>query len=95
MSKNKVTVSVNGVDTVALIDTGAAVSVMSLAFKTRLGPKVMFACDRKIQFRGVGGERLCPVGVCSATVLFGEDSFRTEFIVSGQATHEVILGIDF
>lgn len=95
MSKNKVIVSVNGVETLALVDTGAAVSVMSLSFKNRLGHKVMFACDRNVHFRGVGGEHLRAIGVCSATVTLGEEAFRTEFIVLAQATHDVILGIDF
>lgn len=95
MSKNKVIVSVNGVGTLALVDTGAAVSVMSLSFKNRLGHKVMFACDRNVHFRGVGGEHLRAIGVCSATVTLGEEAFRTEFIVLAQATHDVILGIDF
>lgn len=95
MSKNKVSVCVSGVNTVALVDTGAAVSVMSLPFKNRLGPKVMFACNRNAHFRGVGGEPLRPVGICSATVALGEETFRTEFTVLALATHDVILGIDF
>lgn len=39
MLKNKVCVYVDNVSTVALVDTGAAVSIMSLAFKDRLGQK--------------------------------------------------------
>lgn len=95
MLKNKVYVSIEDVNTVALRDTGASVSVMSLSFKNHLGQKVMFAWDRNSTFRGVGGEMLRPVGVCSVLMTAGEQAFQTEFTVLALCTHDVILGIDF
>lgn len=61
MLKNKVEIIVDGVRTMALVDTGATVSVMSIDFKNSLGPKVMFSWDKVVTFRGVGGEPLCPL----------------------------------
>lgn len=77
------------------IDTGATVSVMSSAFKSRLGRKVMFHWDKMVTFQGVGGESLCPLGICSVTVSFGGHTFRAEFAVLPRSTHDVILGLDF
>lgn len=58
MLKNKVEIVVDNVRTMALVDTGATVSVMSVDFKNRLGRKVMFTWDKVVTFRGVGGEWL-------------------------------------
>lgn len=95
MLKNKVEIVVDGVRTMGLVDTGATVSVMSIDFKNRLGRKVMFDWDKVVTFRGVGGESLRPLGVCSVNVCFGGHSFRAEFTVLPRTTHGVILGIDF
>lgn len=95
MMQNKVHVLVDGLPTMALIDTGAAVSVMSLNFKSRLGPKVMFCWDNCATFRAVSGESLYPVGMCVASVALGHRVFKVEFAVLASSTHDVILGIDF
>lgn len=95
MDKNKVQVSVDGVSTMALVDTGATVSVMSYAFKERLGRKVMFSWDQPLSFRGVGGEWLRPMGVCSVNVSVAGKTFTVEFAVLPSSTHDVILGMDF
>lgn len=42
MLKNRVHVCIDGVSTMALVDTGATVYVMSLLFKSLLGRKLMF-----------------------------------------------------
>lgn len=95
MMTNKVQVLVDGVCTVALVDTGAIVSVTSSAFKDSLGRKVMFKWDQAISFRGVGGETLRPLGVCTANVCTGGRTFKAEFAILARSTHDVILGIDF
>lgn len=95
MFKNKVQVFVDGVHTMALVDTGAAVSIMSAAFKARLGRKVTFLLEKAITFCGVGGNSLCPIGVCTAAVLLSDQVFVTEFTVLPRSTHDIILGIDF
>lgn len=95
MVTNKVEVFIDGVSTVALVDTGATVSVMSSAFKDSLGRKVMFKWDKNISFRGVGGEPLCPLGVCTVDVWLGGRTFKAEFVILPKSTHDVILGIDF
>lgn len=95
MLRNTVEVLVDGTRTMALIDTGATVFVISFAFKSRLGRKVMFKWDQMVTFRGVGGESLCPLGVCSVNVSFGGHTFRAEFAVLPRSTHDVILGLDF
>lgn len=95
MKKNQVTLCVDSVPTTALVDTGAAISVMSLSFKRRLGHKVMFSWDRSAQLRGVGGEALRPIGICAVTISIGGRTFRTELTVLERTTHDVILGIDF
>lgn len=93
--KNKLDIFIDGIRTEALVDTGASVSVISLAFKNRLGRKVMFICDRHPQLRGVDGNILRPIGVCSASVLLGKDNIAAEFTVLKHCSHEVILGLDF
>lgn len=95
MFKNKVFVLIDGVSSMALVDTGATVSVMSLAFKSLLGRKVMFRWDRADTFRGVSGELLYPVGVCNVDVTLGGQIFNAEFAVLPHSTHDVILGLDF
>lgn len=95
MIKNKVHVLVDGVSAMALVDTGATVSVMSLGFKGLLGRKVVFQWDQAATFCGVSGESLRPVCVCTAEVSLAGGVFATEFVVIPRSTHEVILGIDF
>lgn len=95
MFKNKVEVFVDGVCTMALVDTGATVSIMSAAFKHRLGQKVMFLWEKATTFCGVGGNSLCPIGVCTAEVCLGDQVFVTEFTILPRSTHDIILGIDF
>lgn len=95
MDKNKVEVFIDGVQTMALVDTGATVSIMSRAFKERIGHKVMFCWDRGAIFRGVGGEPLCPIGICTVDVSLAGKIFQAEFAVLSRSTHNVILGIDF
>ena len=95
MLKNKLEVFIDNNRTMALVDTGATVSIMSLAFKNSLGRKVMFGWDQAVVFRGVGGDSLVPLGACSASVVIGGQVFRTEFAVLSRSTHDVILGIDF
>lgn len=53
MLRNKVEVTIDGICTMALVDTGAMRSVMSLSFKNRLRRKVMFSLDTHAKFRGV------------------------------------------
>lgn len=79
----------------ALVDTGAMISVMSMNFKKLLGQKVMFCLSRGVTFRGVSGDALCPLGFCTANVSLCGKVFRTEFAVIPRSTHDVILGIDF
>lgn len=55
----------------------------------------MFTWDKVVTFRGVGGEWLHPLGVCSVYISFGGHLFRAEFTVLPRTTHDVILGIDF
>lgn len=95
MLKNKVHVLVDGVPTMALVDTGATISVMSVNFKNLLGLKVMFCISRGATFRGVSGDALSPVGVCTVDVSLCGKVFPTEFAVIARSTHDVILGIDF
>lgn len=95
MTQNKVPVLVDGLPTMALIDTGAAVSVMSFNFKLRLGHKVMFRWNSSATFRAVSGETLSPIGVCVVSVTLGDKVFKVEFAVLASSTHDIILGIDF
>lgn len=95
MLKNKVKVLVDGVSTLALVDTGAVVSVMSLAFQRLLGRKVVFQWNQVATFCGVSGDSLRPVGFCTAQVSLGGRVFTTEFTILPRSSHDVILGIDF
>lgn len=95
MLKNKVHVLVDDIPTMALVDTGATISVMSLNFKALLGQKVMFSWNNISTFRSVSGDTLCPIGVCTADVCLCGKVFTTEFAVIPRSTHDVILGIDF
>lgn len=89
MFKNKVHVFVDGVDTMALVDTGATVSIMSAAFKGQLGRKVMFLWEKATTFCGVGGNSLCPIGVCTAAVSLSDQVFATEFTILPRSTHDL------
>lgn len=95
MLKNKVRVFVDDVPVMALVDTGATISVMSACFKDTLGRKVLFKWNQASKFCGVSGEALHPVGVCQADVFLGGRVIPTEFVIIPQATHDVILGMDF
>lgn len=88
-------VTIDGICTMALVDTGAMRSVMSLSFKNRLRRKVMFSLDTHAKFRGVSGEILRPLGVCAVNVLLADKCYLTEFVILERCTHDVILGIDF
>lgn len=79
----------------ALVDAGAAISIMSLSCKQLLGRKVMFKWDQSAMFHSGSEDLLCPVGVRSAKVCLGGTVFLVEFAVLPQYTHNVILGIDF
>lgn len=95
MFRNKISVVIDGLCATALVDTGATISVMSNFFKDRIGRKVMFPWHESTRFRGVGGEILHPLGICTVNVLLAERVFPTEFLVLQRCTHDVILGIDF
>lgn len=84
MLKNKVHVLVDGVPTMALVDTGTTISVMSVNFKNLLG--LMLCISHGATLRGVRWE--FALWTCSKV-------FPTEFAVIARSTHDIILGIDF
>lgn len=94
MPKNKVRVLVDGIPTLALVDTGSTIFVMSVSFKNCLGLKVMFYLSRGAIFRGVRGDAVCPLGVCTMDVSLCGKVFPTEFAVIARSTHDLILGMD-
>lgn len=51
--------------------------------------------DKEILFRGVGGETLRPLGVCTVGVSIGGQTFKAEFAILARSNNDVILGIDF
>lgn len=67
MLKNKVHVLVHVVPTLALVDTGTTMSVMSVSFKN-FSVKVMFTLCDGAMFRGVSSDTVCHLVVCTVGV---------------------------
>lgn len=90
---NVIDVLVDGVRTYALVDTGAAVSVMD-AKLCRFLRKVTTPIAG-LALRTAGAQRIHPIAACTARVLIEDVVYAVEFIVISSCSHEVILGWDF
>lgn len=85
--------SVEGVCTVALVDTGAAVSVIN-ADLCRLLKKVTTPLPQ-FSLCTATAQRVKPVAACTARVMIQDVVYPVEFLVLPSCSHDVILGWDF
>lgn len=90
---NVVDLTVDGVSTVALIDTGAAVSVLnerlSRALRKVTTPLSGFS------LRTASAQPVRPSAACTARVIIQGVLYIVEFVVLQSCSHDVILGWDF
>ncbi|MBS2634115.1 retroviral-like aspartic protease, partial [Salmonella enterica subsp. enterica serovar 1,4,[5],12:i:-] len=84
---------VDGVRTSALVDTGAAVSVMD-AKLSRLLRKVTTPLSG-LSLRTASAQSIHPTAVCTARVIIQDALYAVEFIIISSCSHDVILGWDF
>ena len=94
--KNTILVSVEGRKTQALVDTGASISCVSLAFlrKTKLKDAVLHGCALQ-HITGVGGEQHRVLGQIEIPILVSGAKISFKFYVLDKLHHSLILGIDF
>lgn len=84
---------VDGVAVLALVDTGAAVSVISEALCRRLRKVTTALSD--FSLRTASSQRIHPSAACTARVLIEDVLYTIEFIVLSRCSHDIILGYDF
>lgn len=85
--------TVEGVAAVALIDTGAAVSVLSerLCRSLRKVTTPLFG----LTLRTASAQEVKPLAMCTARVLIQDITYVIEFTVLPSCSHDIILGWDF
>ena len=88
-------VIVNSATTYALIDTGAAVTVVSESFFQSRAHSELMKRPMNVRFVGAGGEPLSITGMARINIAIG--SIRTQMIVyvCKNLTEDCILGLDF
>lgn len=84
---------IDGLHVQALVDTGAAVSVIRADLCNRLRKVTTPFVGRP--FRAVGEQNIVPTGVCTARIVIQEICYCVEFVVLSSCSHDVILGWDF
>lgn len=88
-----VDIVIDGFHVQALVDTGAAVSVIRADLCNRLRKVTTPFVGRP--FRAVGAQNIVPTGVCTARIIIQEICYCVELVVLSSCSHDVILGWDF
>lgn len=86
-------VHIDGISALALVDTGAAISIMREDLRRRLR-KVLTPPDTKT-LRGADGGIISPHGMCGARLIVNNKTTFILFTVLITCPHEIILGWDF
>ncbi|XP_077551149.1 uncharacterized protein LOC144164731 [Haemaphysalis longicornis] len=89
---NLLAVEIDGVPVIALIDTGAHISVMSAQLRSRLRKVLTPALSH---VRVAGGGTSAVAGMCTARVSIAGHPVTVMFFVLDKCPHDVILGRDF
>ena len=97
MSKNTVSVTINGKKTNALCDTGASISCMSKTFFNKAFNDENAKCTKSniSTIVGVGGTHHAVQGETNVDICFGSLTLNAKFYVIEDLHHSIILGIDF
>lgn len=90
---NAIEVYVEGIAVLALVDTGAAVSVIS-AKLCRILRKVMTPLS-DLSLRTANAQNITPLAACTARVFIQGLLYTVEFVVLPSCSHDIILGWDF
>lgn len=91
--ENVIDVFVENVATVALVDTGAAISVMDAGFCRSL--RKVTTPMSGLSLRTASAQPVHPTAACTARVLIQDVLYTIEFIVLSSCSHAIILGWDF
>lgn len=90
---NVVEVFVEGLRTLALVDTGATISVISQKLCRSL--RKVTTPPTALSLSTASAQRIHPIAACTAKVIIGDVLYHIEFIVLPSCSHDVILGWDF
>ena len=93
----RIPLRLKNVNVIALIDTGAAVSVISLLVFQKLpsaGKKKLYN-DHSLLFKSATGHELMVTGYFKLTFYLGGVPFQHPFYVIKNITEECIIGMDF
>ena len=90
-----VTVSIEGQDKIALIDTGAGRCCMNEEHYQTLGSPPLELADADFQLRTASGVLMPGMGYLTCNIRIGGEVYKQQFIVCKQLTPGVILGRDF
>lgn len=93
MPSNIVEVFVEGTHAYALVDTGAAVSVIDAKLCRKLR-KVTTPLEM-MPLRTANGDPVRPIAACTARLIIAKELYIVEFIVLSSCSHDIILGWDF
>lgn len=86
-------VFVEGVATLALVDTGAAVSVMNAKLCRKI--RKVTTPVSGFRLRTANAEQVEPLAACTARVVVQDALYIIEFLVLTSCSHDIILGWDF
>ncbi|XP_077525626.1 uncharacterized protein LOC144137578 [Haemaphysalis longicornis] len=91
--QNVIDVLIDGVPALALVDTGAAVSVISAKLCRSL--KKVTTPLLGLSLQTASSEHVAPLAACTARVAIQNNLYTIEFAVLPMCSHDVILGWDF
>ena len=83
----------NGDPLPALIDSGAAVSLLSEGFSKDL-KLVVKPLDNDLRFRSAGKDKLLVLGMAVVKVTIGKSVFNERFYITRNLSHRIIIGSD-
>ncbi|KAF0684480.1 Aste57867_23542 [Aphanomyces stellatus] len=89
----QVPIQCDGVDTMALFDTGAMLTLMSTEHWDAIQRPTLKPMQRRL--RGAGGEELMCWGSCETEIVFGQLQVKHVIAVCPGLGHECLLGMDF
>lgn len=88
--KNVIEIAIEGILTLALVDTGAALSAIDARIFRKIG-KVTTPLSG-LSLRTANAQHVEPSGACTARVVIQEVLYVIKFIVLPSCSHDIILG---
>ncbi|GMT06030.1 hypothetical protein PENTCL1PPCAC_28204, partial [Pristionchus entomophagus] len=90
-----VKITINGVSTIALVDTGATSSLLSLSFSKTAHLERSVDTRQPVRVRGIGGTEPTTGTIWICFFVINDTDFDTKLWVWERKTYDVLIGLDF